>query len=217
MQRLVRYVGVIMAAAVGLGVHTERPEPATRQDQRWAGAVTVHWDAATDATVVTLDTDGDLGVDAAWRLQRSGPVPDYRGAATINFDGVSLAIHTPDAGNWDFVVRGRAPLGVDSVATASIPVLGLAHFPDPPAEDADVVVRLLLDGLCPVALVLEDALDCGTCEEGGQGELSCRAPADGTCSVTCGDGSYACCNAPNSCRCCEPIEVTPAPACGGGL
>jgi hypothetical protein len=63
----------------------------------------------------------------------------------------------------------------------------------------------------PASFATVAGLSFNRCSAGGEGATQCSIEiAGGSCSVSCGNGYYACCNVLGGCKC-NPTEVAPPP------
>ena len=148
-------------------------------------------------------------VERAFLLRATQPLDvAFEGPATLVFTPSRLIVmETPDKG-WVFSVVGKdvEPLAAD--ALTFVPVVGLAHYW---GRSIDVTHEELATQLfahhCEQGGEDERGPGCESCASGGPGEVGCEVSCPGgTCSASCGDGYYACCNCVDGCRCCRIIE-----------
>jgi len=152
-------------------------------------------------------------VERAFLLQATQPLDvAFEGPATLVFTASRLIVmKTPDIG-WVFSVMGKdaEPMAV-APALTFVPVVGLAYYW---GRSIDVtheeLATQLFARLCEQGGEDERGPGCESCASGGPGEMGCEITCpDGTCSVSCGHGYYACCKCPDGCRCCRDIEQRP--------
>ena len=211
MRRRGLLIGLGLALGLAPGVVSDS---AGRVDGLWlTGEVTVAADDVSQTVVVTIDHDtGVVGadglVDHAFRVQRPSALMTFWGRATVYARPGVLVVYPHDRETAPFgFVAARAD-AADTDAGLLFAAMGISrHWGDALAASADETTARLLAAPCGGGMELDALAGCSPCQVGGPGQSACELP-DGAppCEAVCRDGSYACCNDPNDCRCCPDIE-----------
>ena len=162
------------------------------------------------AVLILIDTDKggrDGFVDQWFRLESEAALPavaDHITAAHILQTAGYVRIVAPERRvAYDFVISGTGPVPDPPAGFTSVRVegYGISHTQGPTSIQIPDLRRNQVTAFdCEACGPLEPCDDCGgaggmSCTAGGEGSTSCSINS-GTlsCSASCGQGYYACCN-----------------------
>ncbi|MGB9610452.1 MAG: hypothetical protein ACPL7M_05720 [Bryobacteraceae bacterium] len=140
-------------------------------------------------------------------------LPDWTGNGTLYLSRGLVALAGED-GTRKMAKFPDAPVPASLVRFSmdNFEIVGIARYGESSPLSESQVLNLRTYGFCGPASHAPDSRQAAAplqlegfggmaCTSGGDGSTSC-SPGGGGCSVTCGTGYYACCNADsNQCRC----------------
>lgn len=221
MNRVCAFCGVVILAFCGLSVtqpaFSQSPAAPTTEVVGYAGHVALKVNASRRTSlvvfesVVPLDTPSGQMVIALQHDSSSALPRDWTGSARLFVAPGVVAISGTDGADYLFkFVKLDVPESLRGFRMQSFQVFGIARFGEHVRLTAQEIENLLTAGACnaptkwsPFDEGEEEGQGCDACTSGGQGATSCSG-GGGTCSVSCSEGYFACCNMHNnSCRCCS--------------
>ncbi len=134
--------------------------------------------------------------------------------ASVSYDGSKLKVSTTNDGNYLFQLDSKGGLENNFTLTKKFNGFGLSRLVIKDTESGDdesFRIGYHINGGPTVGIVtcicINNSVVDNTCDSGGAGSSSCsiselqeqdndlkNSEADGSCSVSCNDGYYACCD-----------------------